>query len=182
MTQGGTTLRRGEASPAKRVDELGSVPLARGRGATAAVEGFADALVWSLASDSAARDPRFVPQALGGQLNVADAAMLVGFDRTNGVEVDVRAGAYRVLGYAGEKDNPTQVMVEVVVPIEVGGVTQRLVAGGVVTRTDKGWIPTSLRPREMKRTPDAMDRSELVTDLEAGELGLGWETFAEAGK
>lgn len=177
---GDLTLDRGKAVPSRGVADLAKPPVTKEPGPVAAVEGFADALVWSLSAEVDEEEAQLIPGQMGGRLNAADAAMLIGFDRSQDVHLDLSQAAYRVLGYSGTEKNPNQVMVEIVASLEVDGQAQRLIAGGVMLRTATGWVPTSLRPREMGSKPEMADEEMVIAQVESGDLGIGWQTFAEA--
>lgn len=147
-----------------------------------AVEGFIDSAQWMLASPAVAADPANALPVISEVLNVTDREMLRGFDRKGGVVFSPTAGAYRVLGHAGDEARPDKVMVEVVAPLEVAGNQRWIVIGGVVSFVDGRWQVESIRPTTPSQ-PDAGARSvnEMAEQDRSKVLkGLGWKSFANA--
>lgn len=147
-----------------------------------AVEGFIGSAQWMLTSPEVVADPANALPVISEVLNVTDLELLKGFDRKGGVVFSARAGAYRVLGHAGDEARPEKVMVEVVAPLKVGGDRRWVTVGGVVAYVEGRWQIESIRPSNPAQPdPSAGNMSEMSAQDQSKVLkGLGWNTFANA--
>ncbi len=145
-----------------------------------AVQGFVAGAHFALASEAVRTDPRAALQAFSDVLDPRDRATLGGIDRRGGVEFTPAAGAYRVLGHAGEREQPDKVMVEVAAPLRAAGKARWAIVGGVVAYVDGRWQIESIRPSTPAQPAAGTARVDDMTAREQARMltGLGWSTFA----
>lgn len=153
-----------------------------GRTQTGAVEAFVTYTTWVIASPAAEEDPTQTSEALGGELNSADAAMVESIERSGGLDYEPSVGAYRVLGFSGNENAPDAVMLEVVAPMTVQGEILWKKIGGVMSWQHGQWLPTSLRPTEIEQpSAPTLAIAEMSEDDRSLLLeGLGWELFSNS--
>ena len=177
-------LEEGEAAADdEAADATTAIEPTAGRTPAGAVEAFVSYATWVIASPAAAEEPFNSSEALGGELNAGDAALVEAIDHTNDLDFEPSKGAYRLLGHSGDGNAPEQVMLEVVAPMTVNGQIKWSKVSGVVVWKDGRWRPTSMQPGEVVQPGDpTLALADLPeTDRDLLLEGLGWELFSNAG-
>lgn len=183
-TAGAAPLRQGRVVANDAVGALSSeVSLGRVRTPDGAVTAFTAYAAWLVGSPAAQADPVAALRAVGSALvDPVDARQVVEMSRKPGDGFAASAGAYRVLGRAGDIARPREVMVEVAAPLTVNGRTRWGVVGGVVSWTESGWQLVSIRPGEVPQPTSRREDIRAFTPAERAKTfaGLGWQAFAAA--
>ncbi len=178
------TLRQGRVPANDAVGRLASeVSLGRVHTSDGAVAAFTAYAVWLVGSPAAQADPVAAVRAVGSSLvNPADARQVIEMSRKPGDGFAASAGAYRVLGRAGDAAKPREVMIEVTAPLTVNGSTRWSAVGGVVAWTPAGWQLISIRPVEVPQPASGRTNVRGFTPAERAKTfaGLGWQAFALA--